>query len=92
MLELGKAFVAWAISTLLWLPLVYVWYRRTMRIISAQKKGHAFTVRFTAIRELGVNRHTVRKFNRDIRCERHVICNGVLMTKTKMKGNQGKEQ
>ncbi len=40
MLELGKAFVAWAISTLLWLFLVYVWYRRTMRIISAQKKGH----------------------------------------------------
>ncbi|MBA5820812.1 hypothetical protein F9877_05545 [Morganella morganii] len=52
----------------------------------------AFTVRFTAIRELGVNRHTVRKFNQDTRCERHVICNGVLMTKTKMKGNQGKEQ
>ncbi len=43
-------------------------------------------------RELGINRHTVRKFYRDTLCEMHVIYNGVLMTKSKMKGNQGKEQ
>lgn len=42
--------------------------------------------------ELGINRHTVRKFHRDTRCEMHFIYNGVLMTKSKMKGNQGKGQ
>lgn len=42
--------------------------------------------------ELGINRHTVRKFHRDTQCEMHVIYNGVLMTKSKMKGNQGKEK
>ena len=42
--------------------------------------------------ELGINRHTVRKFHRDTRCEMHVIYNGVLMTKSKMKGNQGRGQ
>lgn len=42
--------------------------------------------------ELGINRHTVMKFHRDTRCEMHVIYNGVLMTKSKMKGNQGKGQ
>lgn len=43
-------------------------------------------------RELEINRNTVRKFHRDTRCEMRVIYNGVLMTKSKMKGNQGKEQ
>ena len=43
-------------------------------------------------RELEIIRNTVRKFLRDTRCEMHVIYNGVLMTKSKMKGNQGKEQ
>lgn len=43
-------------------------------------------------RELGINRHTVRKFYRDTLCEMHVIYNGVLMTKSKMKGNQGKSE
>lgn len=42
--------------------------------------------------ELGVNRHTVRKFHHDTQCEMHVIYNGVLMTKSKMKGNQGKSE
>ncbi|HHH3217021.1 TPA: NinH [Morganella morganii] len=42
--------------------------------------------------ELEINRHTVRKFHRDTRCEMHVIYNGVLMTKSKMKGNQGRGQ
>lgn len=42
--------------------------------------------------ELGINRHTVRKFNRDTRCEMHVIYNGVLITKSKMKGRQGRRQ
>ncbi|EML9903460.1 hypothetical protein RG393_002067 [Morganella morganii] len=52
MLELGKAFVAWAVLTLIWLPVVYAWHKRTMRIISAQKKGHAFAARYAAIKEL----------------------------------------
>ncbi|MBD2803040.1 NinH [Xenorhabdus sp. M] len=39
-------------------------------------------------RELGINRLTVGKFARDFKCQYHVICNGVLMTKSKLKGNQ----
>ncbi|MEQ5030361.1 NinH [Morganella morganii] len=46
----------------------------------------------TLASELGINRNTVRKFHRDTRCEMHVIYNGVLMTKSKMKGNQGRGQ
>ncbi|WP_370598161.1 hypothetical protein [Morganella morganii] len=42
-------------------------------------------------RELEINRNTVRKFHRDTRCEMHVIYNGVLMTKSKMKGRQGEK-
>ncbi|PHM22997.1 helix-turn-helix domain-containing protein [Xenorhabdus ehlersii] len=38
--------------------------------------------------ELGINRMTVGKFARDFKCQYHIICNGVLMTKSKLKGNQ----
>lgn len=41
-------------------------------------------------RELTITRHTVGKLARDFNCELHVIYNGVLMTKSKMKGNQGR--
>ncbi|PHM22355.1 NinH [Xenorhabdus ehlersii] len=40
--------------------------------------------------ELGVNRMTVGKFARDFKCQLHIVCNGELMTKTKLKGNQRK--
>ncbi|MGY6314835.1 NinH [Proteus mirabilis] len=39
-------------------------------------------------RLLGCYRHTVKKYAYDESCKYHVVLNGSLMTKTKMKGNQ----
>lgn len=42
----------------------------------------------TLAKKLDINRGTIGKFARDFDCQYHVVCNGVLMTKSKMKGNQ----
>lgn len=39
-------------------------------------------------RLLGCYRHTVKNYAYDNSCKYHVVLNGSLMTKTKMKGNQ----